>query len=92
MAFSDLASPGVIVCGAILLVAIALGIRGFLRNRPSPEEMERRRRLAINGTGKLTAGQIVDVEGSMVNYSYTIAGVEYAASQDISGLEAILRG
>jgi hypothetical protein len=81
-----------ILCGAILLAAIALAIRAFLRNRPSPQEIERRRRLAINSVGKLIAGQIVDLNGSMVNYSYMIAGVEYSASQDISGLESILAG
>ena len=74
---------------AIALAAVLLIVR-YLRKRPSPEEIERRRRAAINGKGKLGDGEITDVEGAAIVYEYQVAGVGYAASQDVSALEALL--
>ncbi len=78
------------VISAVLIVLAALGVRQYLRRRPTPEEIERRRRLAVNETGKLGTGEILDVEGSMIHYEYVVAGVQYANSQDVSALESLL--
>lgn len=62
------------------------------RRRPSPQELERRRRAQIHQTGKMGDGEIVDVakESASIIYSYSVAGVEYTASQDITALESSL--
>ena len=50
-------------------------------------KIERLRRLMINRLGKLGDGQILDVEGDLIVYSYSVAGVVYTASQDTTNLE-----
>lgn len=74
--------------GAFIVVA-AIGVIAWLRfrKRPSPEEVERLRRLDLHRTGKMGDGQIVDVEGATIVYTYSIAGVIYTASQDAAGLQ-----
>jgi hypothetical protein len=79
-----------VAIGAVLIILAALGIWQYGRTRPAPDEIERRRRLAVNRTGKLGVGEIVDMEGSMILYSYVVAGVHYSNSQDVSSLEALL--
>jgi hypothetical protein len=59
----------------------------YLRRRPTPEEIERLRRLAIHRDGKMGDGEIVDVEGVSIVYSYSVAGVVYTTSQDTTTLE-----
>jgi len=61
-----------------------------MRPRVAPEELERRRRLTINGKGKLGDGEIIDFEGASIVYSYSVAGVGYTAAQDVMTLEALL--
>ena len=68
-----------------MLVAI-LVFRLWLRHRPSPEELERRRRIAINRVGKMADGTVIDVDDAAITFSYDVRGVEYTASQDISAL------
>jgi len=77
---------------ALALVALAGGylIWRFMRPRVAPEELERRRRLTINGKGKLGDGEIIDFEGASIVYSYSVAGVGYTAAQDVMTLEAPL--
>lgn len=62
----------------------------YLRRRPTPEEIERLRRLTIHQLGKVGDGQILDVEELLIVYSYSVAGVVYTASQDTTNLEAKL--
>ena len=76
---------------AVLVFVISLGggfvAWHFLRRRPTPEEIERLRRLTVHREGKLGDGEILDVEGSSIVYSYSVAGVVYTASQDATTLE-----
>jgi hypothetical protein len=62
-----------------------------LRKRPTPQEIERQRRMAIHREGKIGNGQIIDVvsetETVSIVYSYSVAGVVYTASQDVTGLQ-----
>lgn len=62
----------------------------FLRRRPTPEELERLRRLGIHQKGKLADGQIVDVDGASILYSYSVAGVLYSTTQDATALRESL--
>jgi len=72
------------------LTAIALLAWRFFRRRPSPEELERRRRAAINSKGKIGDGEILDVDGAVILYSYCVSGVEYTVGQDASAIAALL--
>jgi len=89
------AGPGVIAlavaAAGMLIAAVVLAIRNH-RNRPTAAELERRRRAQIHQAGKMGDGQIVDVEKECASiiYSYSVAGVVYAASQDLTALESSL--
>jgi hypothetical protein len=74
--------------GAAVALAATLGYRAWRRSRVTPEERERRRRAALVGHGKLTDATLVEINEDVLFYSYVVRGVEYTASQDISGLKA----
>jgi hypothetical protein len=72
------------------LVPIAAAVAFWVARklRVSPEERERRRRELINREGRLADGAITDIDGTVIFYTYVVRGVEYSATQDISGLPA----
>jgi len=69
---------------AILLVLAAFGFRAWSRSRITAEERERRRCALLVATGKITDAMLVEIREVLVFYSYSVRGVEYTASQDIS--------
>lgn len=85
---------------AIQWVGIALGgfvvsLAGFrlwrmFRPKLSPDEVERRRREEICAIGKIGDCEILDVEGTVILYCYSVGGIEYTAAQDVSALESLL--
>jgi hypothetical protein len=83
-------APGLFLV-LVVLIAVAALVWLRLRKRPTPQEIERQRRMAIHQEGKLGNGQIVDVvtepETASVVYSYSVAGVVYTASQDVTDLQ-----
>jgi hypothetical protein len=79
--------------------ATACAVWWFRRHRPSPDEIERARRLNLALTGRLVDGMLLDVRTltmsedrtlTMLEYSYRIGGVEYECSQDITLLRDIV--
>jgi hypothetical protein len=84
--FSLPAVLGLIACA----LAAAFLTWKYLRHKPTPEELEKRRRLAVHAVGKLGDGEVLDVEGAAVVFSYSVAGVGYTASQDVTAFEAQL--
>lgn len=74
------------VAGVVVTLGAILGYRAWKRGRVTPEERERRRRAALVGHGKLTDATLVEIREDILFYSYVVRGVEYTASQDISGL------
>lgn len=83
---------GIAVGAVALLVAAGVTLRHYLKQRPSPEELERLRRATIYRNGKMGDGQILDMEpdSALIVYSYSVAGVIYTASQDVASLQAML--
>jgi len=81
---------GAICAFAALAGVIAFVIRNYLRRRPTPEELERRRRATLHRMGKMGDGEIIDVETASIVYSYSVAGVVYTASQDLVALQSLL--
>jgi hypothetical protein len=76
-----------IAAGAALVLVVALVWRAWLRRRPTAEELERRRRLALNQAGKMADAMVLDVFETSIEYSYDVRGIEYTAIQDISVLQ-----
>ncbi len=65
---------------------IALGVWIAVRRRATPEKREQRRRLHIHATGRLGDALVTETEENLLYYSYSIRGVQYTASQDVSAL------
>ena len=59
-------------------------------NRDTPEERERKRRLAVNGKGRVGNANIIDAREDVLYYEYSIEGASYTASQDISDLRGLV--
>jgi hypothetical protein len=84
---------GLVATGGVAL----LGAYALLRRKPkSPDELERERRLWLEGTGRITDGTVIDVQelpatnnrhpAIMLIYKYDVAGVSYECSQDVTYL------
>ena len=56
---------------------------GWFENAP---KKERRRRLSIHQQGRLGEAFITGFEEALLFYSYSIGGVQYESSQDISAI------
>lgn len=75
----------------LLLAAAAVPLAGFalwklLRRKLTPEERERIRRAMVYSDGRLVDGEVIDIEGDVLYYSYSVGGVSYSAAQDISAV------
>lgn len=73
--------------------AVALSAYALLRRRPrTPDELERERRMWLNGVGRITDGTVIDVQelapengrraATLLIYKYDVAGVSYECSQE----------
>jgi len=73
--------------------ATLLGIiiyRAWRAKRVTPEERERRRRAMLVAEGKMGDAELVDVREDLLFFTYAVRGVEYTASQDISGIKDLV--
>jgi hypothetical protein len=84
--FATRRAAGPAVGALAILTLVALGVRRYLRGRVTPDEVERLRRLHISQAGKLGDGEILDIEGDTIFYSWQVAGVGYTAAQDLTTL------
>ena len=83
---------------SVFLVVLAAGfiVWRYVRRQPDPAELERRRRDAIHHDGKMGDGEIMDVDSISnpdvitIVYEYSVAGVVYAASQEVMALRSLL--
>lgn len=77
---------------AVLTVALAtLGaaLLFYRRRHPTPDELERRRRLDVNTRGRMRDAVVIDVHGTVLQYTYEVSGVAYTATQDLRGLAGV---
>lgn len=58
--------------------------------RSNPEKRERKRRLDLHQHGRLGDALVTEATDAMLYYSYSVRGVQYEASQDVSGLRNLL--
>jgi hypothetical protein len=78
------------VCACALLTGTVLLCIRLFRRKPTPEELEKRRRLIINNRGKIGDGEVIDVDGEVILYTYSVGGVEYTVGQDVSTIQTLL--
>ena len=76
------------------LCVLLAGLTGLaawatLRKSSTPEKREQRRRL-VHATGRLGDATITEATEDALFYTYSVRGVQYAASQDIGSLRARL--
>ncbi len=86
-------SPGtkVVLIGALGVEVVSCGVRMALKAMQSnPEKRERKRRQERFQQGRRGAALITEATETMLYYSYSVRGVQYEASQDVSGLREML--
>ena len=91
-------NPRVIGTAAAAAVAAVGATRWYLHtHRPTPEELERRRRELLATSGRITDGHLVvarDLDGqdsisptpATLFYSYSLGGVRYNCAQDVTSI------
>jgi hypothetical protein len=78
------------VWAAVAAAGVGAAIFIALRFRKTPQELERIRRFTVNYSGRMGDGMITDVSDGILFYSYSVRGVEIAASQDVTALREFL--
>jgi hypothetical protein len=77
--------------------AVVIGGYALLRRKSKgPAELERERRILLDGIGRITDGTVIDVQemapadghhaAVLLIYKYDVAGVSYECSQDVTYL------
>ena len=82
-------TPGtkLILLGAVGVGTVGFGVRLTMRMlQTNPEKRERKRRLELHRHGRLGDALITEATEAMLYYSYSVRGVQYEASQDVSAL------
>ena len=86
-------TPGtkLVILGAVGVGTIGFGVR-LARSlmQTNPEKRERKRRLELHQRGRLGDAQVTEATETLLYYSYSVRGVQYEASQDISTLRHLL--
>ena len=72
---------------AVVVLLVVIGVRRWKASRVTPAERERRRRAMLVARGKMGDAVLVELHDDLVFYTYSVRGVEYTASQDVSGLK-----
>jgi len=79
-----------VLCGlALVLIALGVGIVARVV-QASPEKKERKRRILVNQIGRLGDALVTDATDSTLYYAYSIHGVRYTTSQDVTTLKDLL--
>jgi hypothetical protein len=79
-----------VAIGGASLAAIAAGVLVVLRIRRKPKDKEKHRRLEVNLNGRLGDATITDIAEDAIFYEYSVAGLTYTASQDITQLQEMI--
>jgi hypothetical protein len=82
----DSASVQVILIAGVSIAALGALIYILRRLRRNPKDKEKRRRLQVNQGGRLGDATITEVHESTIFYEYSVRGVLYTASQDVTQL------
>src|SRR5579872_6829972 len=75
-----------VLAGAAVVLLAIVGVRYWRNSRVTADERERRRRAMLVARGKMGDAVIVEFHDNLIFFTYSVRGVEYTASQDISML------
>ena len=78
------------IIGAVSLPVVAAGIYIAVRLRRKPKDKEKLRRIEVNANGRLGDATITDITDDAIIYEYSVGGLTYTASQDISQLRELI--
>jgi hypothetical protein len=81
---------GTVATGAVCAAALS-AIWFVMSRRPTPEQLEERRRRRLASAGRIVDGSLIAAEPAegtprTIIYKYRIAGVTYECSQDVTAL------
>jgi hypothetical protein len=82
----------ILVVGAVSLFLVAVAVYIVLRIRRKTKDKEKRRRLEVNSNGRLGDATILEIRDDAIFYEYSVRGIHYTASQDISKLLELIPG
>ena len=80
------------LAGLALVAAAVFALIERFERRGSRAAREKRRRLAVNARSRLTEATVADAHEDTLFYSYTVRGVQYSTSQDVTDLHDYLPG
>ncbi|SRR5258707_11748934 len=86
-------TSGLPLAGLILLACLLIAAAAWIALRVaegSPEERERKRRMLVNRCGRLADAFITEAGANIIYYQYSVHGVRYMASQDVTRLRELL--
>ena len=92
MSYTTAEAVTLALAGLLVVLVGIIGYRAWKRSRVSAEERERRRRAMLVAQGKMGDATLVEIREDLVFYSYSVRGVEYIASQDVSAIKRQLPG
>jgi hypothetical protein len=74
--------------------AVVVSTVGFViwrrRKPPTAQELEKRRRLNVCRIGRVADGLVTDLHGGVIDYVYSVRGIEYTSMQDLSHIQDLL--
>ena len=82
----DSAALQIVLLVSVSIALLGLGLYFLSRMRRNPKDKEKRRRLQVNQQGRLGDATITEVHESTIFYEYSVRGVLYTASQDVTKL------
>lgn len=92
MSYTTAEAVTVALAGVLVVIVAMIGYRAWQSSRVTPEERERRRRAILVRQGKMGDATLVEIRDDLLFYSYSVRGVEYTASQDLSALRERIPG
>ena len=82
----DSAALQIVLLVSVSIALLGLGLYFLSHMRWNPKDKEKRRRLQVNQQGRLGDATITEVHESTIFYEYSVRGVLYTASQDVTKL------
>src|SRR6202050_3258286 len=81
-----------LVVGAVSLLVVAVGVYILVGMPRNAKDKEKRRRLEVNSNGRLGDATVLEIRDDAIFYEYSVRGITYTASQDISKLRELIPG
>lgn len=78
--------PELLILTSVVAAALVATAIYVWRRRKSPEEAERERRELVHRRGRLLDGTVTDIHDAIISFTYSVAGVDYQATQCISSI------